>query len=95
MKTRALIFSVMFSLAVNSLTAKEVLSLDLNRVFFIPGDTIRFKAILIDSDTENTKIVSNYIYAELLKDSVITRVKIKRDEDGFSGYFPLRGDLPY
>lgn len=85
----------MFSLAVNSLTAKEVLSLDLNRVFFIPGDTIRFKAILIDSDTENTKIVSNYIYAELLKDSVITRVKIKRDEDGFSGYFPLRGDLPY
>lgn len=95
MKTRALIFSVMFSLAVNSLTAKEVLSLDLNRVFFIPGDTIRFKAILIDSDTGNTKIVSNYIYVELLKDSVVTRVKIKRDEDGFSGYFPLRGDLQY
>ena len=95
MKAKYLIITIVHFIIVNSLTAKEVLSLDLSRVFFIPGDTIRFKAILIDSDTGNTKIVSNYIYVELLKDSVVTRVKIKRDEDGFSGYFPLRGDLPY
>lgn len=95
MKAICLIASTVFSIVVNTLTAKEVLTLELNRAYYIPGDTIRFKASVYDSDAGLSNIRSNYIYVELLKDSVITRVKIKRDEDGFSGYFPFRGDLPY
>ena len=103
MKAKCLIISITFFFVVNSLTAKEVLTLELNRGYFIPGDTIRFKASVYDSDAQYSNIRSNYIYIELLKDSVIARVKIKREEkreiegseEGFCGYFPLRGDLPY
>ena len=107
MNAKCLVISIVFFIVVNSLTAKEVLTLELNRAYFIPGDTIRFKASVFDSDAGYSNIRSNYIYIELLKDSVIARVKIKRDEksekedskggsdEGFRGYFPLRGDLPY
>ncbi len=107
MKAKCLIVSVVFFIVVNTLAAKEVITLELNRAYYIPGDTIWFKASLFDSDAGYSNIRSNYIYFELLRDSVIARVKIKRDEkrekedskggfeEGFSGYFPLRGDLPF
>lgn len=94
MKAISSLLSFILMFVLNSLTAKEVISLELGRHYFIPGDTIRFNAALVDDEALNSNIRSNFIYVELLKDSVISRVKIKRSGDGFSGYLAVNDDLP-
>ena len=73
----------------------EKLYLHLDRTAFCPGETIWFNGYLKDASENSLVPVSNYIYVELLKEdgTLVKRVKIKRDGDGFPGHIDLQEDL--
>jgi hypothetical protein len=75
-------------------SSPEKVFLHLDRNYFVAGDTIRFTGYLLTKSYMDKSEKSNYIYVEMLKGgSLIERVKIKNDEDGFSGYIPLNPGL--
>ncbi len=72
----------------------EKLYLHIDRTYYMAGETLWFKGYLVNADNRDETPESNFIYVELLKDTVIQRVKIKRDYLGFSGYIALPASLP-
>lgn len=64
-----------------------------DRANYERGDTVRFRAYLMDTRREATAY-SRYVYAELLADSqVISREMVKDDHGVFSGYLSLGDTL--
>ncbi|MFA6327189.1 MAG: hypothetical protein WCX21_08575, partial [Bacteroidales bacterium] len=62
---------------------------------YCTGEYIWFNAYLTNNSCFSLLPESNYIYAELIhKDTVLSRVKIKRCVEGFPGRIPLQTDLP-
>ncbi len=61
------------------------------------GDTLWFRAYLTDAMTHQPATASNYVYLEIhnqVTDSLVARVKIKRDSDGvFANGIPLPGNM--
>lgn len=59
------------------------------------GDDIWFRAHLINAATHQPNTRSNFVYVELIDkaDSVISRVKIKRDEAGLAGRISLAPEI--
>lgn len=77
----------------NSIEEKVYLHTD--KPYYSAGENIWFKAYLVNA-TDNTQTAfSKYLYVELLNrlDSVVYRVKLKKDSTGFSGYFKLKPEL--
>lgn len=71
----------------------EKLFVHLDRTVFVPGETVWLKGYLENSSANSLMPASNFIYAELLGDTVIASVMIKRREDGFAGYLTLPDSL--
>ncbi|MDD3033564.1 MAG: MG2 domain-containing protein [Bacteroidales bacterium] len=71
----------------------EKLYLHIDRNIFTPGETIWFKGYLENKSYQSVMPTSNYVYVELLRDSVISRVLLKKSEDGFTGQMVLPDDI--
>lgn len=71
----------------------EKLYVHTDRANYERGDTVRFRAYLMDTRHE-AMAYSRYVYAELLADSqVISREMVKDDHGVFSGYLSLGDTL--
>ncbi len=78
-----------------SLGIDEKLYLQLDKPYYSAGEQIWFKGYLRNAITHTPLTLSNFIYVELIsKDNkLISRVKTKRNEGGFSGYMSLDASL--
>lgn len=68
-----------------------------DRGAYLAGDTLMFRAWVVDAATHRPVSASKFIYVELLSptDSLCYRVKIHQDDDGvFQGYLPIPDELP-
>ena len=75
----------------------EKIHLHTDRSLYMGGDTLWFRAYLVNAVDNRPEKSSRYIYAELINPfgEVVTRVKIRQDADSlFYGYLPLDKDLP-
>ena len=90
----ALLFSfIRLSAQSDSIWPHEKLYVHTDRANYERGDTVRFRAYLMDTRREATAY-SRYVYAELLVDSqVISREMVKDDHGVFSGYLSLGDTL--
>ena len=64
---------------------------------YLAGDTIWFRAWVVDATTHQPVSASQFVYVQLVSptDSVMSRIKIHPDLQGtFKGYLPLAIDLP-
>ena len=76
---------------------QEKLYLHTDKPYYLSGERIWFRAYLADAESHVPFPLSRYVYAELINpmDSVVTRVKIRQDEEGaFHGYLPVPDDVP-
>ena len=73
--------------------APEKLYLHVDRQVLAPGETLWLKGYLVNAAYTAETPLSNFIYVELLKDTLLLRVMLKRDEGGFSGHLALLPDL--
>lgn len=75
---------------------QEKLYLHLDKPYYAAGDSIWFKAYLVNSTTHVINMPSNFIYVELInqKDSTVFRSKIKRIDEVFQGNIPLPPNFP-
>jgi len=74
--------------------APEKCFLHIDRSVFAPGETIWLRGYLMNSTGVTDTPLSNYLYVELLGDTVVSRILLKKDRlDGFSGHFPLPGNI--
>lgn len=71
----------------------EKLYLHIDRNIFTPGETIWFKGYLENKSYQSVIPTSNYVYVELLRDSVFSRVLLKKSEEGFAGQMVLPDDI--
>ncbi|MHC1779464.1 MAG: hypothetical protein AB9922_04440 [Bacteroidales bacterium] len=74
-------------------SSPEKLFIHTDKELYIAGEYIWFKGYLRNSSDLSRLPESNFIYAELYQDTIISRVKIKRTEDGFAGNLPLSHKL--
>ena len=68
-----------------------------DRGAYLAGDTLRFRAWVVDAATHQPVSASKFVYVELLSptDSICERVKIHQDDNGiFQGYLHIPDDLP-
>ena len=81
---------------VNPYTQEKIIMV-LDKESYVAGDTIRFRAFLLNAATEKElKNFSRYIYAELIDPfgNTAARVKIKSKDGAFVGIIPLDAELP-
>jgi hypothetical protein len=71
----------------------EKLYLHIDRNIFTPGETIWFKGYLENKSYQSVMPTSNYVYVELLKDTVISMVLLKKSAEGFAGQMVLPDDI--
>jgi len=71
----------------------EKLYLHVDRSIFTPGETIWFKGYLENKSYQSVMPTSNLVYVELLRDTVISRVLLKKSADGFAGQMVLPDDI--
>lgn len=75
---------------------QEKLHLHLDKSIYIPGDTIWFKAYLVDAAYHLPTSNSRYVYTELInqEDSIISRVMIRPDSlNILHGYLPVATNM--
>ena len=79
-----------------SLFPQEKIHLHTDRDFYVPGEKIWFKAYVVDAATLQPSTDSRYVYAELInsRDSLVSRVMIRPENDMFYGYLPLSSFVP-
>jgi hypothetical protein len=77
------------------MTQQEKAYLQTDKPYYSAGEKIWFKGYVVNATTHLPKSLSQFLYVELLDKSnaVITRVKIKKDSLGFSGYIRLLPEL--
>jgi len=76
---------------------QEKIHLHTDRVFFVPGEKIWFKAYVVDASTHQYPTNSRYVYVELIdsRDSLVSRVMIRPDDNNlFYGYLFLSEAIP-
>ena len=74
---------------------QEKLWLHLNQPYYAAGDTIWFRAYLVDAMTHRRDTLSNFIYVDLFDRAkrLVASRKIKRDSLGFANCLPLPDTL--
>lgn len=75
---------------------QEKLHLHTDRACYFPGDTIWYKAYLVDASSHIPSVESRYVYVELInkQDSILSTIMIRPDEEkGYQGYLPLPEDI--
>lgn len=75
---------------------QEKVYLQTDKPYYVAGEPVWFKGFLVNATTHQPNTLSKFIYVELLSqsDSLVCRVKIRRDSLGFNGCIPLNPDLP-
>lgn len=76
-------------------TPQEKVYLQTDKPYYVAGESIWFKGFLVNATTHQPNTLSKFIYVELLSqtDSLVCRVKIRRDSLGFNGTIPLKAEL--
>ena len=72
----------------------EKLYLHIDRTIFAPGETIWFKGYLENKSYQSVMPTSNFVYVELLSDTVVSRIMLKKGEAGFEGHLLLPDEMP-
>lgn len=75
---------------------EEKVYLHTDKPYYSAGENIWFKAYLVKAINNAPAAYSKYIYVELINrlDSVVTRVKVKKDSIGtFAGYIKLKPEI--
>ena len=75
---------------------KEKLHVHIDRSCYLPGDTLWFKAYMVNASSHIPIRLSRYVYVELVnpENETIDRVKIRPDEiNQFHGYIPIPENL--
>ena len=75
---------------------QEKIYLHTDKPYYISGEKIWFRAHLADAINHVPSPVSRYVYVELISplDSIVTRVKIRQEEEAYHGYLLIPDDLP-
>jgi len=75
---------------------QEKLYLQTDKPYYSAGEEIWFKAYLVNETTLEPNSLSQFVYVELINkmDSVLYRVKIKKDSTGFAGHIKLKPEVP-
>ncbi len=78
-----------------NLFAQEKLYLHFDKPYYSAGERIWIKGYLTDAATHSLQSMSRFIYVELINksDSVLQRIKIKRDSTGFCGHIDLSTEI--
>jgi len=71
----------------------EKLYLHIDRNIFAPGETIWFKGYLENKSYQSVMPTSNFMYVELLGDTVISRIMLKKVGGGFAGHMLLSDEI--
>ncbi|MDE7144094.1 MAG: hypothetical protein K2N76_04775, partial [Muribaculaceae bacterium] len=74
---------------------QEKIHVDTDRGAYLGGDTVRFRAFLVDAATHRPAEGSEYVYVELRDPfgKVAGRVKVKRRDGRFAGMLPLPKEM--
>lgn len=77
-------------------TLQEKLYLQTDKPYYSAGEDIWFKGYLVSASTHQLTPMSRFIYVELVDkmDSIVQRVKIKKDSLGFAGVLKLKPEQP-
>jgi len=78
---------------ISAYTSPEKVYLHTDKQLYCAGEYIWFNAYLENSSPTALQPESNFVYVELIKDNVLTRVMIKRTPEGFPGRIPLSAEL--
>jgi hypothetical protein len=75
---------------------QEKIYLHTDKPYYLSGERIWFRAHLANAATHIPEPVSRYVYVELINplDSLVTRVKIRRDQGAYHGHLSVPADLP-
>ena len=75
---------------------QEKIYLHPDKPFYITGEKIWFRAYLVNAASYVPFPLSRYIYVELFNplDSLLTRVKIRNNNDAYHGYIDIPADIP-
>lgn len=75
---------------------QEKIFVHTDKPLYISGEKVWFRAHLVESYTQRYDSSSLYIYGELINplDSIVDRVKIRRENLLYAGYFALHEDYP-
>ena len=75
---------------------QEKIYVHTDKPYYLSGEKIWFRAYLVNAITHNAVAGSRYVYVELINplDSVVTRVKIREDEEVYHGYLPIPDNVP-
>ena len=75
---------------------QEKIYIQTDKPYYISGETLFFRAFLLNAVSHEAVYWSRYIYLELINpvDSVIIRQQVRPEEDVFYGNFDLPEDLP-
>jgi len=78
-----------------NLFPQEKLYLHFDKPYYSAGERMWFKGYLTDASSHSLQSMSRFIYVELINksDSVLQRIKIKRDSVGFSGHIDLSTEM--
>jgi len=79
-----------------SIFPQEKIYVHTDKPYYISGEKIWFRAYPADAMSHEPVSIGRYVYVELIspRDSVIDRVKIRREEKAYFGYLPIPEDLP-
>src|ERR1035437_3012849 len=77
-------------------TPQEKVYLQTDKPYYSAGEELWFKGYLVNATTLEPTALSQFIYVELIdkSDSVLYRVKIKRNSFGFDGQMKLKPEIP-
>src|ERR1035437_419869 len=75
---------------------QEKVYVQTDKPYYSAGEEIWFKAYLVNETTLEPNSLSQFVYVELINkmDSVLYRVKIKKDSTGFAGHIKLKPEIP-
>lgn len=75
---------------------QEKVYLQTDKPYYSAGEAIWFKGYVVNAATNFPNTLSRFIYVELIDKSntVISRIKIKKDSLGFAGFIDLKPELP-
>jgi len=75
---------------------QEKIYLHTDKSYYITGEKIWFRAYLVDAVTHVPFPASRYVYVELFNplDSLISRVKIRNDNNAYYGHINIPPDIP-
>ena len=75
---------------------QEKIYLHTDKPYYLSGEKIWFRAYLTDAVTHVPVLASRYVYIELINpvDSVVTRVKIGKNEEAYYGHLVIPDDAP-